>query len=224
MANVLSVNVADRAGGVNGRTRRSGIDKRPVQGPVSVADPGPKAPGVGGGLAGDLVANGRHHGGSAQAVYAYARESLNFWEGRLARPLPCGFFGENLTTTDIDVDGARVGERWRVGDEIELQVTSPRIPCATFARWIGVPRWVRTFAHEGRPGAYLRVVRPGSVCPGAAIQIVHRPAHEVTVSLMLRALTGEPELLGLLAGAGDDLDDETREYVRRRQPVVLDEG
>lgn len=64
----------------------TGIDKRPVTSPVSVADPGPK--GVGGsGLAGDAVADLRHHGGTDQAVYAYALEDLAFWSSSLGRPL-----------------------------------------------------------------------------------------------------------------------------------------
>ncbi len=45
-------------------------------------------------------------------------------------------FGENLTTTGIDVTDARIGDRWRVGDEVVLEVSVPRIPCRTFAGWL----------------------------------------------------------------------------------------
>ena len=45
-------------------------------------------------------------------------------------------FGENLTTSGLDVDGA-VGERWQVGDEVVLEVAGPRIPCSTFAARMG---------------------------------------------------------------------------------------
>lgn len=93
----------------------SGIDKRPVEGLVEVRDPGPK--GVGGsGLSGDAVCDLRHHGGSDQAVYAFAREDLDAWERELGgRKLANGVFGENLTTLGLDVSGALIGERWRVG-------------------------------------------------------------------------------------------------------------
>ena len=75
----------------------TGIDKRPVDGPVRVAAPGPK--GIGGsGLAGDAVCEKQHHGGDDQAVYAFAREDLDEWERELGRPLANGAFGENLTT------------------------------------------------------------------------------------------------------------------------------
>jgi MOSC domain-containing protein YiiM len=68
-------------------------------------------------------------------VYAYAREDLDHWGSVLGRTLPGGVFGENLTTTGVDVDGSVIGERWRIGT-LELQVTDPRIPCGRFRAWI----------------------------------------------------------------------------------------
>lgn len=109
----------------------TGIDKRPVDGPVRVAAPGPKGVGASG-LAGDAVCDLRHHGGNDQAVYAVAREDLDDWGRELGRPLASGSFGENLTTEGLDVSGARIGERWRVGSEVVLEVTCGRIPCRTF--------------------------------------------------------------------------------------------
>ncbi len=75
----------------------TGIDKRPVAGPVRVTAPGPKGVGASG-LAGDTVCDLRHHGGNDQAVYTVAREDLDDWERELGRPLVNGAFGENLTT------------------------------------------------------------------------------------------------------------------------------
>ncbi len=45
-----------------------------------------------------------------------------------------GLFGENLTTEGVDVNGAVIGERWRVGPRLVLQRTFGRIPCVTFQR------------------------------------------------------------------------------------------
>jgi MOSC domain-containing protein YiiM len=192
----------------------TGIDKRPVTGPVEVGDPGPKGTG-GSGLAGDRIADLRHHGGSEQAVYAYAGEDLAWWADSLGRELPPGSFGENLTTADLDVTGARLGERWRAGTAL-LQVTSPRIPCGTFAQWLGERRWEKRFTERGRPGAYLRVVEPGTVRAGDPVTVEHRPAHEVTIGVTFRALTLESELLPRLLDAGEDLVDELRDTVTRR--------
>jgi MOSC domain-containing protein YiiM len=193
----------------------TGIDKRPADGPVEVRDPGPKGTGASG-LAGDAVCNLRDHGGTEQAVYAYAREDLDAWEADLGRPLPAGVFGENLTTTGLDVTGALIGERWRVGERCVLQVTSPRIPCRTFAGWLQEQGWQRRFTLRGAPGAYFSVVVAGAVRAGDAITVVRRPAHDVTIGLMFRALTTDKALLPRLLAAGDDLPAETRDLVLRR--------
>jgi MOSC domain-containing protein YiiM len=150
---VLSVNIARSKDRVPGIRISSGIGKLPVEEAIDVREPGPKRGGLGSGLVGDLIGNHRHHGGSQQAVYAYARERLDEWTGELGRDIPNGLFGENLTTSGLDVDGARLGERWRVGPSVELRVTGPRIPCATFQGRMAEPGWVKRFAAAGQTGA-----------------------------------------------------------------------
>jgi MOSC domain-containing protein YiiM len=191
----------------------TGIDKRPVDGPVRVAAPGPKGVGASG-VAGDAVCETRHHGGNDQAVYAFAREDLDDWERELGRPLAGGAFGENLTREGLDVSGAKIGERWRIGSEVVLEVTSGRIPCRTFQGHLGEKGWVKRFTHKGAPGAYLRVITPGEIRTGDPIHIVHRPDHEVTVALQFRAVTTELELLPRLFAAGDALHSDAMEKAR----------
>ncbi len=193
--------------------RVTGINKRPVDGPVRVAAPGPKGVGASG-VAGDAVCHTLHHGGDHQAVYAFAREDLDDWERELGRTLAGGAFGENLTTEGLDVSGAKIGERWRIGSEVVLEVTSGRIPCSTFQGHLGEKGWVRRFTRKGAPGAYLRVIEPGEIRAGDPIEIVHRPDHEVTVSFQFRAVTTERELLPRLLAAGDALHPEAIERAR----------
>ncbi|MEU5338511.1 MOSC domain-containing protein [Streptomyces asoensis] len=185
----------------------TGIDKRPVEGPVRIAAPGPKGVGASG-LAGDTVCDLRHHGGDDQAVYAVAREDLDDWERELGRSLANGSFGENLTTTGLDVSGALIGERWRIGPDVVLEVTSGRIPCLTFQGHLGEKRWVRRFTEKAATGAYLRVVVPGEVRAGDPVTVVHRPDHEVTARMEFRAVTTHRELLPRLLAAGDALHPE----------------
>ncbi|MEU4165787.1 MOSC domain-containing protein [Streptomyces sp. NPDC026665] len=196
----------------------TGIDKRPVDGPVRVTAPGPKGTG-GSGLADDTVCDLRHHGGDDQAVYAMAREDLDDWERELGRALPNGVFGENLTTLGLDVSGALIGERWRIGSDVVLEVTCGRIPCRTFQEHLGEKRWVKRFTLRGAPGAYLRVIEPGEIRSGDPVEIVHRPAHDVTVALQFRAATTERKLLPRLLAAGEALHPESlasaREYVAK---------
>jgi MOSC domain-containing protein YiiM len=191
------------------------IGKLPVDGLVSITVPGPKGTEATG-VEGDQICDTRHHGGPDQAVYAYAREDLDWWSGVLGRELPGGAFGENLTTAGLDVNGARVGERWRIGDSTELEVCAPRIPCRTFAGWLGERGWIKRYTERALPGAYLRVVRPGRVRAGDSIQVVYAPEHDVTVELMFRALTTESDLLPRLLDAGEALPQRTREKVLAR--------
>ncbi len=221
MSRVLSVNLARVQPNPHQRGEAlTGIEKIPTSDPVLVRAPGTKRDGLGGGLVGDTVCDRRHHGGDTQAVYAYAREDLDHWESVLGRNLPGGVFGENLTTTGVDVNAAVIGERWRIGDELELAVTVPRIPCGTFRGWIAEQGWLRTFARAAMPGTYLSVVSPGQVRAGDPVTVLHRPAHGVTVAQVFRAVTLEPALLpSILAAEG--LDEETKEMARQRRTFAL---
>ncbi|MEV0240555.1 MOSC domain-containing protein [Streptomyces sp. NPDC050674] len=194
----------------------TGIDKRPVDGPVRVSAPGPK--GIGGsGLAGDAVCKLEHHGGDDQAVYAMAREDMDEWERELGRTLADGAFGENLTTQGLDVSGALIGERWRIGPEVVLEITSGRIPCRTFQGHMDEKGWVKRFTRRGAPGAYLRVIVPGEIRAGDAVEIVRRPDHDVTVALQFRAVTTERTLLPRLLAAGEALHPELLRTAREYQ-------
>jgi len=208
MATLLSVNIGRAVASRHTDTGVTGIDKRPSATPVELHDPGL---GTGlSGVSGDAIGDPRSHGGTDQAVYAYAREDLDHWQAELGRPLSNGVFGENLTTAGLDVSGALVGERWQVGDECVLEVTSPRIPCRTFAGWLEEQLWVKRFTERGAPGAYLRVIAPGTVSGGDAVTVLHRPAHGVTIALMFRALTTDKALQPQLAAEGDALPEPLR--------------
>jgi MOSC domain-containing protein YiiM len=210
-----SINVGRPRPNPHKKVRSTGIGKQPVDGSVQVRGPGPKRTGLGSGLVGDFIGDTRHHGGDDQAVYAFQREDLDRWAVRLGRPLSNGIFGENLTTRGIDVNEARIGERWRIGPSLELQVTGPRIPCSTFRGWVGEKGWLKMFTADARCGAYLKVVTPGEISAGDPIEVIHRPAHDVTVTLVFRALMNEREVLPQLLAAGDDLDAETRRLAEK---------
>ncbi len=203
LARVLSVNLAHVRPNPFKEAETTGIDKRPTEEPVYVRAPGTRDDGLGSGLVGDSIGDRANHGGDDQAVYAYAREDLYHWTRALGRTLPPGSFGENMTTEGIDISSALIGERWLIGDEVELQITEPRIPCSTFRGWIGEPGWLRTFTEAAIPGTYLRVIAPGSVTAGDRITISHRPDHDVTVALVFRAFTREPELLSSILAADE---------------------
>jgi MOSC domain-containing protein YiiM len=167
------------------------------------------------GLAGDRVYDVMHHGGPDQAVYAYAREDLDMWAAELDMPLHNGVFGENLTTEGIDVSGALIGECWRLGQDVILQVCCPRIPCGTFQGWLAQAGWIKRFTEAAMPGAYLRVIQPGQIRAGDPIVIEHRPDHDITVAIVFMALTTEPELLARLPVASA-LPEGIKDLARKR--------
>lgn len=153
------------------------IDKRPVEGAVKV---GPY------GLRADVQADRKHHGGLDQAVYAYSQDDADWWAAELGREIPPGLFGENLRVAGVDATAPRVGERWTIGEgerALVLEVTKPRNPCMTFARWMGEDRngWVKRFQTEARLGTYLRVVQNGSVSAGDRITVQPAPDGAPTI-------------------------------------------
>ena len=222
MARLDSVNMGRPRPNPHKETGWTGIGKQPTLEAVKVRAPGPKTSGLGSGLVGDFIGDGKHHGGDSQAVYAFQREDLDEWERRLGRELPSGFFGENLTTVALEINDARIGERWRVGSEVVLQVTAPRIPCATFRGWMGEKGWAKTFTAAGRPGAYLSVIGAGTIRTGDPIEVIHRPDHQVSIGLVFRATTIERNLLPQLRGAESYLARGTLEMVRRRDVFLTD--
>lgn len=172
---VLSTIQPDRSLGI------TAIDKRAASGPIQVRRLG---------LHGDVQVDRKNHGGADKAVYAYGQDDADFWSSELGRPLHPGWFGENLRVEGFDVNGARPGDRWRIGGSVELEVTMPRSPCATFARWVGgadARGWVKRFADEGRLGAYLRVIHTGPVRAGDPIELIWTEPSVPTILEMFRA-------------------------------------
>ena len=189
---MISVNTGlGQKAGWAGRIGRTAIDKRSRSGPVTIGRLG---------AADDEQVDERHHGGPDQALYAYAREDLDWWTEQLRRELPDGVFGENITSAGLDISGALIGETWRLGTAV-VQVTSVRVPCGTFAGWMGERAWVKRFAAAARPGAYLRVLDEGVAGAGDPIVVLSRPPDSVTVAEALRAYYGDTDLIRRLLHA-----------------------
>ncbi|MFD9945087.1 MOSC domain-containing protein [Nonomuraea sp. NPDC059023] len=168
-----------------GKLGRTAIDKKAVTRRVGVRQNG---------LEGDERADQPNHGAPTQAVYSYAREDYDWWEGELGRELRDGQFGENLTTSGVDVSGAVLGERWRVGTAL-LEVSGPRIPCVVFRNWMDEPGWLKRFTDAGRVGAYLSVVETGELGVGDPVEIVARPEESVTIAESVLAYHGDKDVM-----------------------------
>jgi MOSC domain-containing protein YiiM len=187
---IASVNIGAVARmDIDGEPGETAIDKRPVRERVFAGRLG---------LAGDNQADKENHGGLEQAIYAYAREDMDWWTEKAGREFRNGEFGENLTTTGLDITGAFIGEVWQIGADVVVQVTSPRIPCQVFGAWTGEYHWVKRFAAARRPGAYLRVLAEGEIGAGDRIEVLSRPDQRVTIAESMSAYYGDTDLMRVL--------------------------
>ena len=218
MAEILAVCRVAQLLPDSGSVGVTAIDKRPVLERLRVRPLG---------VRGDVQADRTDHGGASKALYAYADEDAAFWAAQLGRPIPAGLFGENLRTAGLDVNGAEIGERWTIGDEVVVEVTCPRTPCATFQRRMREPQWVKRFTQEGRPGAYLSVVKSGTVGAGDVVRVLSRPGHGVSIASWFTGADAEQadaleeaEAAGLLTLAPEMR--ESVDDVRSRGLLVLD--
>ena len=205
---VRSVNVSGVCSvEIDGHAVTTGIFKVPVVGRVPLR---------GVNLRGDDQADRNAHGGTDRALYAYAAEDYDWWAGELSRTLTAGTFGENLTLRGVDVSGARIGERWRVGSTL-LDVTSPRVPCFKLAHVMTDPGFVRSFARALRPGAYLRVLEEGAIAVGDVVEVVDRPNHKLTTAEMARIFFFDRKRVRDMLVAAD-LPDSWRDWAMEHSP------
>ncbi len=205
-ARILSVNLGlPREAEWEGRRFTTAIVKTPAAGPVALR---------GVNLAGDDQADRNVHGGPDKAVYAYAAEDYAWWEGELGAPLAPGTFGENLTTAGVAASDAVVGERWRIGGAL-LEVAGPRVPCYKLGWRMNDVHFIKRFGHALRPGAYLRIVEPGTVEQGDPVALLARPAHGFTVREVSRIFFFEPARVRELL-AVPELSASWHEWAARR--------
>lgn len=127
------------------------------------------------GLAGDEQADKVNHGGTDKAVLAYSADHYAYWRARLHQPeMPHGGFGENLTIAGCDESTVCIGDTWRAGDVV-FQVSQPRQPCWKMSRRWQVADLAKQVIANGKSGWYLRVLEPGEVSAGTAIELIARP-------------------------------------------------
>ncbi|MEK6688718.1 MAG: MOSC domain-containing protein [Gemmatimonadota bacterium] len=185
----------------------SGIWKEPVVGPVPLGVDG---------LAGDQIADRRHHGGPHRAVLMYSGDHYPAWRAEWGRKdVGPGAFGENLTVSGMTERTVCVGDQFAIGDTV-LEVASPRGPCDKLSRKHAVRDLVQVVRATHRHGWYLRVIREGSLEAGAQVRLLDRPYPQWSVARVAAVhwdRGNRPEESRLLA-ACPALDPEWREKLR----------
>ena len=158
------------------RVEQTGIFKFPTAEPVKLTKLG---------LEGDVIISKKHHGGPDQAVYVYGGADFKWWSEELGKEIPPGTFGDNLTISDLESTQFSIGDYIHIG-EVTLQVTAPRIPCATFAARMEDPQWVKRFRYAERPGLYCRVIKEGFVQAGDTVSIEKYTGETISALEMFR--------------------------------------
>ncbi len=189
----------------------SGIDKRPLDGPVQVTRTG---------LAGDEQADRLHHGGPDKALHHYPAEHYAHWRrecpDRAALFVP-GAFGENLCTYGLTEDTVCLGDVWQLGVVI-LQVSQGRQPCRRLNLRFDLPDMVERVQRSGRGGWYYRVLEPGLAGPGDHLRLRQRPHPEWSVrrltATLVAAVPDRTDLAALVRLSA--LSDNWRERAARR--------
>lgn len=159
----------------------SAIAKRPVNGPVAA---GPL------GLAGDEQADLAVHGGVDKAIHHYPRDHYPAWAADLAdHPLLSmpGAFGENLSTTGLTETDVCIGDRFRIGTAL-VEISQGRQPCWKLDHRFGLRGVMARVVETGRSGWYYRVIEPGTIGEGDAVDLADRPHPEWTVARTFRVL------------------------------------
>ena len=188
--------------------KRSAIGKHPVLGPVRIDRLG---------LDGDLQVDKRHHGGPEMAVHLYPLAHYAWWRGELGQhPLldDPGAFGSNVAIEGLYETMVRIGERFRLGSAV-LEVSQPRMPCATIERRFECKGMVAAILDSGRCGWYFRVIEEGEAMAGDAFDALAGSGTVHTVRSVFRQLADpssavDCDLLQALAEC-PELSEEWRE-------------
>ncbi len=173
----------------DGDVVRTAIFKHGIEGPVHLGALG---------FAGDGQADTKHHGGPDQAAYLYPREHYAHWAARLTSRIDePGLFGENISSEGLLETTVHVGDVFRMGSA-RVQVTRPRVPCFKLGIRTGDPGIVAPFLAAGRLGFYLRVLTPGPVVAGDAIELEAADPHGLRMADLIAALFGPAPVPGEL--------------------------
>lgn len=153
----------------------TGIYKQAISGPVHLGFEG---------LAGDVQADRRVHGGPEKAVHHYAVENyrrLADYRPEIAAQLVAGSIGENLSASGFDEHTVSIGDIFRLG-KARLQVSQPRSPCWKIDHRYGSNGVARTIAESGLTGWYYRVLEVATVASGDELALIDRLPDAVSLA------------------------------------------
>lgn len=131
---------------------------------------------------GDAVIDRRYHGGIDQAVYAYGEQHYGYWQELYPSIImEHGFFGENLTISNLDEENIYVGDVFQLGTAI-VEVTKPRQPCMKLGIIFGTQKVLKQFWDVPKSGLYFKIIQEGSVKKGDALVLIESAINSKTIA------------------------------------------
>jgi len=116
------------------------------------------------------------HGGPERAVCLFSLERILELQAE-GHPIFPGAVGENVTISGIDWNEVTPGQQLALGDEALLEITSYTSPCNSIPDSFldGKYQRISQKIHPGYSRVYARVLRPGKIAIGQAVQLNGQP-------------------------------------------------
>ena len=176
---VISLNIGKHTELVRrGKTIGTGIYKSSVTGPIFLDKEN---------VENDLVIDRKNHGGIDQAVYAYGHNHYQFWKEKY--PLldfSNGFFGENLTVSNLDETKVHVGDIYELGETV-IQVTKPRKPCYKLGIRFNDTAVIKQFWNTTKSGVYFRILQTGKVAVEDEFKLIEKAKDSPSIAEVFRS-------------------------------------
>ncbi|KAF6803302.1 vanillate o-demethylase [Colletotrichum sojae] len=171
----------------------SGIFKQVQQGPVFVDSHG--------------IRSDEHvypiHWSPDRALHQYASEHYASWRHEDACPKPelfqYGGFGENIVATNMNEENVCVGDVYRIGDAVVVEVSEPRSTCYKLNLRFECDRALKRVSRTARTGWNFRVGTAGYICAGDEMVLVERPNPRWSVLNVKPVIQGKSVALPLVA-------------------------
>jgi MOSC domain-containing protein YiiM len=127
------------------------------------------------GVVGDKQRDRRHHGGPTRAVSLFSYDHIQTLQAE-GHPIAPGSTGENLTIGGLDWPTLQVGDRLRIGESVQVEITGYAVPCTNIIESFagGAITRISQKVHPGWSRLYARVLEAGIVRAGDAVVVEER--------------------------------------------------
>jgi len=125
------------------------------------------------GLTGDKQKDLRYHGGPDRALCLYSLQRILELQ-KEGHPIIPGSVGENLTISGLEWSLIQKGDRFSIGQEAVIEITSYATPCRTIIASFADQNSNRISQklYPGWSRLYARVITPGHLVSGQIVQLM----------------------------------------------------